>query len=201
MAYQIKGSMLEICSCRVMCPCWIGEDPDGGVCDGILAWRIDEGTVDNIDVAGVNLVILAHIPGNALQGNWRAVLFVDDGATAQQEEAVVNAFGGKLGGPLADLAQLVGEVVAVQRAPIAFNSEDITGSLTVGQVIEAQVAPFNGASGHPTTIQDTVLLPSPPKTPAYIGKAPVYRVDVPEHGFTVNLQNHNAVQTSFDFVG
>ena len=201
MAYHVKGSMVEICSCKIMCPCWLGEDPDGGVCDGVLAWHIEEGKVDEVDVSGINMVLLVHIPGNALQGNWRAVIYMDDGASDQQEEAVLNAFGGKLGGPLADLAQLLGEVVAVHRAPIEFTTDKATGNLKVGQAIEAATVPMNGASGSPTTIQDTVLLPSPPNTPAYIGKASTYRVDVPEHGFSVDLQGHNAVQTTFDFAG
>ena len=31
--YQLEGSLLEVCSCNVLCPCWIGEDPDGGACE------------------------------------------------------------------------------------------------------------------------------------------------------------------------
>ena len=30
LAYDLKGTLLEACSCGVLCPCWIGEDPDGG---------------------------------------------------------------------------------------------------------------------------------------------------------------------------
>ena len=29
MGYQLEGRLLEVCDCRVLCPCWIGEDPDG----------------------------------------------------------------------------------------------------------------------------------------------------------------------------
>ena len=28
--YELEGTLLEACSCGVLCPCWIGEDPDGG---------------------------------------------------------------------------------------------------------------------------------------------------------------------------
>ena len=27
MAYRLQGSILEVCTCKVLCPCWIGEDP------------------------------------------------------------------------------------------------------------------------------------------------------------------------------
>jgi hypothetical protein len=42
-------------------------------------------------------------------------------ATSAQQEALLAAFTGKEGGPLADLAGLIGEVVAVERAPIEFD--------------------------------------------------------------------------------
>jgi hypothetical protein len=41
------------------------------------------------------------------------VLLVDASATDEQKQAILDAFTGRLGGPLADLAGLVGQVVAV----------------------------------------------------------------------------------------
>ena len=38
MSYHLEGRLLEVCNCRVLCPCWIGEDPDFGTCDTIVAW-------------------------------------------------------------------------------------------------------------------------------------------------------------------
>ena len=66
MPYQLEGRLLEVCTCNVLCPCWVGEDPDGGTCDGTLAWRVDKGSVDGVDVSGRTIVILCHIPGNIL---------------------------------------------------------------------------------------------------------------------------------------
>ena len=43
MAYHLEGRLLEVCNCRVLCPCWIGEDPDFGTCDTIVAWHFDKG--------------------------------------------------------------------------------------------------------------------------------------------------------------
>ena len=41
--------------------------------------------------------------------------------------------------------------------------------------------------------------PTVPGSPAYVGKASSYKVDVPDHGFEIDLQGHNAVQGSFRF--
>ncbi|MDQ3770483.1 MAG: DUF1326 domain-containing protein [Actinomycetota bacterium] len=73
------------------------------------------------------------IPGNVLvPGSWRVAIFVDDRATDEQLNALVDAYGGKLGGPLADLAGLVGEVLDVRRAKISHEIRDGVGTLRIG---------------------------------------------------------------------
>src|SRR3954449_10289170 len=41
MAYHLEGRLLEVCDFRVLCPCWIGEDPDNGTCDSAMAYHFD----------------------------------------------------------------------------------------------------------------------------------------------------------------
>jgi hypothetical protein len=197
MAYTLEGQLLEVCTCKTLCPCWVGEDPDFGTCDGVLGWHITQGNIDGLDVSGRSLVVLAHIPGNILQGNWRVRVYVDDGASAKQMEAMLKVWTGQLGGPVADLAQLVGEVAAVEQVPISFEVDGASGTLRVGKAIEAQLAPFKGATGKPTALHDTIFT-TIPGSPAYAGKAERYRVDAPE--FDIDLKGHNAVSGVFRFV-
>ena len=198
MAYQLEGRLLEVCTCNVLCPCWVGEDPDGGTCDGLLAWRVDEGAVDGTSVSGRTIVLLCHIPGNIMEGNWRVRVYVDDQATAEQKDALLNVWTGKLGGPVADLAQLVGEVLSVEQAPITFDIKGVDGRLKVGPGIEAALKPFQGATGKDTALHDTIFT-TIPGSPAYVGKAENYRVNVPD--FNIDLQGHNAVSGAFRFEG
>ena len=132
MSYSLEGQLLEVCTCNVLCPCWVGEDPDFGTCDGTLAWKIEKGLIEGVDVSGLTICVLAHIPGNILQGNWRAVVYVDDRASPEQKEALLNVWSGKLGGPVGDLVQLVGEVVAVKDAAFTAEVADGKGQLIVG---------------------------------------------------------------------
>jgi hypothetical protein len=196
MAYRLEGRLLEVCTCNTLCPCWVGEDPDGGRCDGVLAWHVDAGNVNGVDVSGRTLVILTHIPGNILKGNWKVRVYVDDGATAAQRDALLGVWTGKLGGPVADLAKLVGEVLAVEQAPITFQVNGMNGSLRVGQAITADLSPFQGATGKPTALHDTVFT-TIPGSPAYVGKASRYVAKAPT--FDVDLRDHNAVSGSFRF--
>ena len=128
MGYQLEGRLLEVCNCRVLCPCWIGEDPDFKTCDTIVAWHFDKGTINGVDVADRTIALIAHIPGNILAGNWRAAVYLDDRVTPEQEEAILAVYTGKLGGPVGDLVKLVGEVVSVEKVPIKFTVEGGKGS-------------------------------------------------------------------------
>ena len=197
MAYNLEGRLLEVCTCKILCPCWVGEDPDFGTCDGVLAWHFDKGEIEGIDVAGHTFVILAHIPGNILNGNWRIRVYIDDKATSQQKDALLKVWTGNAGGPIADLAKLVGTVDAVEQVPITFNVQGVNGTLKVGNAIHAGLAPFMGATGQPTAMLDTIFT-TIPGSPAYVGKASSYTANAP--GFNINLQGHNAVSGSFRFV-
>ena len=200
MAYEVEGRLLEVCTCNVLCPCWVGEDPDGGTCDTVIAWGIDKGTIDGVGVDGLTLAVSAHIPKNLLiPKSWKAVVFVDERATADQEGALLRLFTGQLGGAIADLAGLIGEVVAVERAPITFSVDGGKGRLKIGSRAQADMVPFVGATGNATTLAETVFS-TIPGSPVYASKATSYTRDGTGHGIpSVDLKDHNALQGHFRF--
>jgi hypothetical protein len=157
MAYELEGSSLEACTCEASCPCWAGYEPSDS-CDTVLSWHIDSGTIEGVDVSGRAVAVVAGVPCSTLsQSPASATLYVDEEATPQQEEALVNAWSGKLGGPVAELARLFGEVTDTGRAPIS--TEGVT--LKIGQEIQADTAPLWEAEGRSTTIHESVLSAGP----------------------------------------
>jgi hypothetical protein len=166
--YDLQGTRLEACSCGVLCPCWVGEDPDGGSCDALFAYHFDRGTVRGVDVSGLTLVVVTRIAGNnRTPGSWRIVVLVDEGASDDQLDAIVAAYSGQLGGPLADLAALVGEVVGVERAPIVHDVRDGEGTLRVGDAVTVETG------------------------------SRVHTVDLPEHGMVWSFTGRNATQAAY----
>jgi hypothetical protein len=197
--YELEGRLLEVCTCNAICPCWVGLDPDGGTCDGTVAWYVDRGTVQGVDVSDRGIAVVGNIPGNVLAGNWRMTVYVDDRCSEEQQQALLNVFTGKLGGAIADLAALIGEVVAVERAPFTCTVEEGSGTLRIGDDVEAQFTPFQGATGQPTVLTDTVFS-TIPGAPAYPGTASVYRrsgrlLGQPD----IDLSGRNSVQGTFRF--
>lgn len=198
MAYQLEGRLLEVCTCNTLCPCWVGDDPDGGTCDSALAYHFDAGAIDGVDVAGLTLALAVHIPGNVLDGHWRALVFVDEQASQAQQDALLKVFTGKAGGPMAELTKLIGEVIDVRRAPITFDVVKGKGTFVVGETVHAELEPFVGPSGNPTTLTETIFS-TVPGSPAYVGKASSYRQKSPELKQDIHLQGHNAILSDFRF--
>ena len=200
MTYHLEGQLLEVCDCRVLCPCWIGEDPDNGTCDSVLAYHFDAGTIDGVDITGRTIAMVSHIPGNVLAGNFRVALYLDEGASEAQQEALLNVYSGKLGGPIADFAKLVGEVVSVERVPITFDVQEGRGTLKVGAVSFAELEPYQGADGSTTTLSNTIFS-TVPGAPVFVGKASQYRSKHAALGHDLNLSGRNALQSIFVFDG
>lgn len=199
MAYHLEGRLLEVCNCRVLCPCWIGEDPDFGTCDTIVAWHFDKGTIDGVDVSGHTIALLAHVPGNILKGNWTAAVYLDDKVSPQQEQALLAVYTGQKGGPVAELAKLVGTVASVQKVPMTFTVKGGHGTIKVGDAGFAELEPYKSASGATTTLTDTVFS-TVPGAPVFVGKALEYRSK--NHaglGKDINIKGHNALQSTFVF--
>ena len=197
MGYRLQGKMLEVCTCEVICPCWVGRDPDGGMCQGVIAYQITSGEAGGVDVSGLTFGLVAHIPGNVLQGNWRVIVLLDENATADQEAALVEVFTGKAGGPVADLAALVGEIVDLQRVPITFDVTEGTGRLEAGPV-RTEIEAIVGATGQRTVLSDTAFS-SIPGSPAYVARSTSYTADVPALGISLDISDRNAVQGDFLF--
>jgi hypothetical protein len=197
-AYHLEGRLLEVCNCRVLCPCWIGEDPDNGTCDTIVSWHFDKGTIEGVDVAGTTIALVAHVPGNILKGNWRAAVYVGDHATKQQEEALLKVYTGKLGGPVADLVKLIGEVVSVERVPITFDVHGGKGTIKIGETAYAELEPYQGATGGATTLSDTIFS-TVPGAPVFVGKSPRYRSKQKALGIDLDIKGYNALQSVFKF--
>jgi hypothetical protein len=199
LVYSIDGKLLEVCTCGVLCPCWVGEDPDGGTCDSSFAWHMDKGTIEGIDLAGLTLGMSVHIPGNVLAGDWKAAVFIDEKATKEQEDALLKVFTGQLGGGIADLAALIGEVVSVERMPIDFQVNEANGTLKIGDEVDISLAPFKGATGQETALHDSVFT-TIPGSAAYVGKASKFHRKAKRHGMAdVDITGHNAIQGLFHF--
>jgi hypothetical protein len=154
MAWSLKGNYVETCSCELMCPCNLSFDHGAtyDFCRVTLAFDITEGEIDGTDIGGLKVVLIADSPKVMTEGNWKLGVFIDERASDEQEEKLVGVFSGQLGGPMAGLAPLVGEMLGVQRARIDVEHDGLQHSVRVGDAIDfdiEDIVPFGVEDGRP----------------------------------------------------
>jgi hypothetical protein len=137
-----------------MCPCNLSFDHGAtyDFCRVTLAFNIRAGEIEGTDVSGLKVVAIADTPKVMTEGNWRLGVFVDDGATDEQFDKLLQVFGGQLGGPMAALTPLVGEMLGVERAAIEMSDDGLRHSVRVGDAIEFEIediVPFGVETGQP----------------------------------------------------
>jgi hypothetical protein len=158
MSWTLKGSYVETCSCDLICPCNanMAHGATYDYCRVVLAFNIREGEIDGTDVSGCKVAAIAETPKVMTEGNWRIGLFVDDQATDEQADKLTAVFGGQLGGPMAGLIPLVGEMLGAERAPIEIVDDGLRHSVRVGDVIDFEIediVPFGVETGQPVRFQ------------------------------------------------
>jgi hypothetical protein len=158
MAWSLKGSYVETCSCDLICPC-NASFAQGAVydyCRAVLGFNIKEGEIEGTDVSGLKVVAIADTPKVMTDGNWRIGMFIDENASDEQSDKLQQVFGGQLGGPMEAVVPLIGEMLGVERAPIEINDEGLNHTVKVGNAIDFEVedvVPFGSETGEPVRFQ------------------------------------------------
>jgi hypothetical protein len=145
MAWQLNGTYFENCSCDMVCPCTtsgLTMPADQDRCRVVLAFHVDSGDVDGLDVSDKTVVVVADTPQVMSDGNWRVGVVMDAAASPEQAAALGAIFGGQSGGPMAGLAPLISEMIGMEAATIAYADDGRRHSLKVGDLIDIEIEDF-----------------------------------------------------------
>ena len=153
-AWRVDGIYAEACSCDVMCPCVLAGPPTQGYCKALLAWHVDRGSFGETRLDGFNSMLTISSPGHLLKGGWKVALYVDEGASPTQRDALAGIFSGKAGGPLAALAPLIAEVLGLTPARIGFVADGKRRAFSVSGVADVEVVGIEGQGGKPVLIEN-----------------------------------------------
>ena len=155
-AWSLSGTYLEACNCEAVCPCRRIDGMGGGrstfgECTGALSWRIDEGGVGDVDLAGRAVVMVIWYSDDEPGSPWTWVLHVDDRADDAQRRALEDVFTGRLGGTA--LSQFPwafkpSTLVAVVPSRIEIDHTPGRGWFRAGNAVTLRVAgPFEQPGG------------------------------------------------------
>lgn len=158
--WHIEGQYMETCNCAFICPC-IGSNltaqPTEGDCKAAVAMKIDKGEKDGVSLDGLAFIVLIYAPGAMADGNMTVGLIVDENADDAQTDAIGEITSGGIGGPMAALAPLVGEMAGVEKRPISFEVEGMNYAVKAGNLIDQAVVgvPSAVAEGEPVYLENT----------------------------------------------
>ena len=163
MAWKIEGTYFENCNCDWVCPCTVTSfalPATGDRCQVILNYHVTRGEVDGVDVSGRSVSVVADAPKKMLDGGWRVGLIIDDKASKEQADKLTGVFAGQAGGPMANLAPLIGELLGIERLPIEYSDKGKHHSIKIGDDVAIEVEDFAAQEGGETTKLSGVFHPS-----------------------------------------
>jgi hypothetical protein len=189
MSWNLSGRYVETCSCDLMCPCNISFDHGAtyDYCRATLCFDIERGEIEGIDVGGLKVVAIIDSPKVMTEGNWKLGMFVDENASDEQMDKLVNVFTGQLGGPMEGLAPLVGEVLGVERAAIEIDHDGLRHSVRAGGAIDFEVqdiVPFGIEDGTTVKFQDAFHPVAPDLTMAEATRSSISAFGIEYEGKT-----------------
>ena len=187
--YTLEGSVLDVYE---GVPFWL-DGPGGQVgSTSVTAWLIDKGEIAGIGVSDTAVVTITTKASGGRGGDGRRLILIEEEAAPEVVRWVVDAFQGRLGGPLARLAELSGRQIGYYQVPINYRLEESKSSLSVPEKVKVQASGRRIPDSHPAGS-------SAPWRRGWIGNAGEVNVRVPEYSMVFNLHQSRVVRGNFRY--
>jgi len=155
MGWELSGRSMELCNCRMLCPCWLGPEgkPDEGWCGGSFVFDIERGNSGGIDLSGNRAALTAEWPSNFFAGDGTARLYLGDEATQDQRRQLEAIFTGKNGGLFEGLwAAVIRKWLPTETTKINIVWGE-SPTVSVGNFGQVKLNPLKDQAGQPTRVQ------------------------------------------------
>lgn len=159
MEWNLKGELIESCSCNALCPCWFGVQDlmlmDQGWCDGAMMFRVESGESNGVNLGGATVVVAVDFPGPTLfDGNGTARLHIDEKASDAQRQELEAIFHGKKGGPMEIVAGLVDKWLPTNFCEVDVEDDGEKLTAKVGDVGEVRSEVLKNEAGNPMSLSN-----------------------------------------------
>jgi hypothetical protein len=199
-AWHLDGTYFENCNCDMVCPCTtsgLSMRADQERCRVVLAFHVDRGEVEGVDVSGKTVVVLADTPALMSEGNWRVGVVMDAAASPEQAQKLGAVFGGQLGGPMAMLSPLISEMIGMESAPVDYVSEGRRHSLRVGDLMDIEIEDFVAPGNPGGEVEQLTGMFHPANSTLTIAKATRSNVDA--FGLSFSNEGKNGHSAPFSW--
>jgi hypothetical protein len=122
---------------------------DQGWCDSAVAWRIQDGDSEGVNLGGRTVVLGIDFPGPTMfDGGATARLYIDDQASEEQRRELESIYHGSKGGTMGALAPLIANWLPTQSAAINVDDEGERISVSVGGAGQIESRLLKDGEGH-----------------------------------------------------
>lgn len=192
--WKLEGTYFETCNCNVACPCVFLSPPTEGICTVLVAWHIDKGHFNGVQLDGLNMALGAHSPGNMVEVQWDAVVYVDEKATEEQKNALLTIYSGQAGGHPARLASHIGNMLGVKSVAIDYQADGRKRSLKIGDVGQTEIEGIYGQGDAEVTVTNHKLCVAP-GFPAVAAKSK--KTTYKDETLSLNVTDRNGLYSPF----
>ncbi len=199
MAWRLRGTCIEFCSCDPGCGCNFRGFPtsDEGNCEAFVGHHIEDGRFDDVDLSRTKVAWALWWPGPIHDGGGRGHAYVDCAAD-EQWEALARIYRGEAGYPLFEIfnSTFVAPTI-VERAAFDMMIEGKSSRVWVegvgGATMEPLRNPVTGAENHVRIVKRDGFI----WKDGEIARGAKLRVDLPEMRF--EHTGRHAVIAPFDW--
>ena len=162
-SWELAGDYFESCSCDFVCPCPTSNllaRPTKGTCTAVLVFHVDRGRHGTINLDGLSFAVALWTPGAMAEGNWSVGLITDERAGPEQREALTAIATGQAGGPMANVAPLIGKFLGAEARSITISREGLKRQVSIPGLVEMAVEGMPGAKADEPMYLDNVMHPA-----------------------------------------
>lgn len=150
--WRVAGEEVASCNCDWGCPCQFNAVATTGRCEALLAWDVREGHYGDVSLDGVRFARIYSWPGPIHEGNGTRLTIVDEGATAEQRDAIEALDSGTVGGAYFEIfAAVCPNRLETMTAPISVSVDRDRGlaSIDIPGLAVTHIEPIkNPVTGH-----------------------------------------------------
>jgi len=122
--WRMTADEVVTCNCAWGCPCQFNALPTAGRCEAVAAIRVRRGTFGKTKLDGVTFAVAYWWPKAIHEGNGTVRLAIDEKATPEQRDAILNIASGKHGGTFFEIfASTVSTALDPMFVPITFQTD------------------------------------------------------------------------------
>ena len=157
--WKIAGEYMEMCNCKVTCPCNFLSTPTEGYCNAILGFQINEGSYGKVDLKGQKVAVMVKSPHEMQLGGWKAAYYVDEGANSEQRGALQKIFSGEAGGDPKFFKDVVIKLLGFRFVPVDITIEGDKRSINIPGIVNSEIVARKLDDGRPIYLENIPLSP------------------------------------------